>query len=191
MRMPWLAPRHSFGDKSDLTRFVIGLDEALEDYRGSADRTLDAGHRPVRRSLARGPLPASPPGSIRSRPPGRRTTPRPCRVLGAFDESGRRPRRTGCPARGPGNAARRRLPGPGRAGRGRAAEAPARRSRRPSPSPHGEKVPEGRMRGRQQPPRPPSSRGASRPLDPPRGYPLGGGGTIPFSPPGRRCPKGG
>ncbi len=34
-RMPWLSGMHSFGDKSDLTRFVIGLDEALEDYRGS------------------------------------------------------------------------------------------------------------------------------------------------------------
>src|SRR5262249_29219270 len=33
-RMPWLSTLHPFGDTSDLTRFVIGLDGALRDYRG-------------------------------------------------------------------------------------------------------------------------------------------------------------
>ena len=33
--MPWLSTLHPFGDTSPLTRFVIGLDEALRDYRGS------------------------------------------------------------------------------------------------------------------------------------------------------------
>jgi hypothetical protein len=33
-RMPWLSGRHSFGDISPLSRFVTGLDEALEDYLG-------------------------------------------------------------------------------------------------------------------------------------------------------------
>ena len=36
-RMPWLSAEHPFGDTSPLTRFVIGLDEALRDYRGSED----------------------------------------------------------------------------------------------------------------------------------------------------------
>ena len=39
-RMPWLQALHPFGDTSPLTRFVIGLDEALRDYRGSEDEAL-------------------------------------------------------------------------------------------------------------------------------------------------------
>ncbi len=35
--MPWLSALHPFGDTSPLTRFVIGLDEALRDYRGSEE----------------------------------------------------------------------------------------------------------------------------------------------------------
>jgi hypothetical protein len=46
MRMPWLSPKHSFGDRSALTRFVIGLDEALEDYRGSDGPPLLRGSGP-------------------------------------------------------------------------------------------------------------------------------------------------
>jgi hypothetical protein len=38
-RMPWLSSLHPFGDKSPLTRFVIGLDEALRDYRGLEEET--------------------------------------------------------------------------------------------------------------------------------------------------------
>jgi len=39
-RMPWLSTRHPLGDTSPLTRFVIGLDEALRDYRGSEEAPL-------------------------------------------------------------------------------------------------------------------------------------------------------
>ncbi len=39
-RMPWLSTLHPFGDTSPLTRFVIGLDEALRDYRGSEEASL-------------------------------------------------------------------------------------------------------------------------------------------------------
>ena len=39
-RMPWLSTLHPFGDTSPLTRFVIGLDEALRDYRGSEEAPL-------------------------------------------------------------------------------------------------------------------------------------------------------
>jgi hypothetical protein len=38
--MPWLSALNSFGDTSALTRFVIGLDEALRDYRGSDEAPL-------------------------------------------------------------------------------------------------------------------------------------------------------
>ena len=38
-RMPWLSTRHPIGDSSPLTRFVIGLDEALRDYRGLGGST--------------------------------------------------------------------------------------------------------------------------------------------------------
>ena len=41
-RMPWLSALHPFGDTSPLTRFVIGLDEALRDYRGSEERIAAA-----------------------------------------------------------------------------------------------------------------------------------------------------
>ena len=36
-RMPWLSAEHPFGDTSPLTRFVMGLDEALRNYRGSEE----------------------------------------------------------------------------------------------------------------------------------------------------------
>jgi hypothetical protein len=39
-RMPWLSTLHPFGDTSPLTQFVIGLDEALRDYRGSEEAPL-------------------------------------------------------------------------------------------------------------------------------------------------------
>jgi hypothetical protein len=39
-RMPWLSSLHPFGDTSGLTRFVIGLDEALGDYRGFEDSAV-------------------------------------------------------------------------------------------------------------------------------------------------------
>jgi len=39
-RMPWLSTLHPFGDTSPLTRFVIGLDQALQDYRGSEEAPL-------------------------------------------------------------------------------------------------------------------------------------------------------
>jgi hypothetical protein len=39
-RVPGLSTRHPFGDTSPLTRFVIGLDEALRDYRGADEPAL-------------------------------------------------------------------------------------------------------------------------------------------------------
>ncbi len=39
-RMPWLSALHPIGDASPLARFVIGLDEALKNYRGSEDASL-------------------------------------------------------------------------------------------------------------------------------------------------------
>jgi hypothetical protein len=36
-RMPWLSSRFNFGDTSPLTRFVTGIDEAIEDYRRMDD----------------------------------------------------------------------------------------------------------------------------------------------------------
>jgi hypothetical protein len=44
-RMPWLSGKFKFGDTSALTRFVIGLDEALRGYRGANDspRSIGAG----------------------------------------------------------------------------------------------------------------------------------------------------
>jgi hypothetical protein len=38
--MPWLSARHPIGDTSPLARFVIGLDEALKNYRDSDDVSL-------------------------------------------------------------------------------------------------------------------------------------------------------
>ena len=39
-RMPWLSAEHPVGDTSPVTRFVMGLDEALRNYRGSEDAPL-------------------------------------------------------------------------------------------------------------------------------------------------------
>jgi hypothetical protein len=36
-RMPWLSTLRPFGDTTPLTRFVIGLDDALHEYRGSEE----------------------------------------------------------------------------------------------------------------------------------------------------------
>jgi hypothetical protein len=47
-RMPWLSSEYSFGDTSQLTRFVIGLDEALKDYRGLDDAPPSRGADGVR-----------------------------------------------------------------------------------------------------------------------------------------------
>ncbi len=38
--MPWLSTLHPIGDTSPLTRFVIGLDEALKAYPGTAEDPL-------------------------------------------------------------------------------------------------------------------------------------------------------
>jgi FG-GAP-like repeat/Bacterial pre-peptidase C-terminal domain/FG-GAP repeat len=39
-RMPWLAAEHPVGDASPLSRFLIGLDEALRNYRGANGAAL-------------------------------------------------------------------------------------------------------------------------------------------------------
>ena len=45
-RMPWLSTLHPFGDTSAFTRFVIGLDQALRDYRGSEEAPLHRNQGP-------------------------------------------------------------------------------------------------------------------------------------------------
>jgi hypothetical protein len=54
-RMPWLSSLYNIGDTSALTRFVTGLDEALEDYRGLDDafpiRDASEGRDPWREDL--------------------------------------------------------------------------------------------------------------------------------------------
>ena len=47
-RRPWLSGKYNFGDTSALTRFVTGLDEALEDYRGRDDASPSRGTDAVR-----------------------------------------------------------------------------------------------------------------------------------------------
>jgi hypothetical protein len=63
-RMPWLSAERSFGDTSPLTRFVMGLDEALRDYRGSEESPLPrnpgASHDPWNEDLFYRHLPAQP-----------------------------------------------------------------------------------------------------------------------------------
>ena len=65
--MPWLSAVHPFGDTSPLTRFVIGLDEALRDYRGSEEsalpRDLGPSDDPWNEDLFYRHLPAQPRGS--------------------------------------------------------------------------------------------------------------------------------
>jgi hypothetical protein len=46
--MPWLSGKYNFGDTSALTRFVTGLDEAVEDYRGPDDAPPSQGTDAVR-----------------------------------------------------------------------------------------------------------------------------------------------
>ena len=64
-RMPWLSTLHPFGDTSPLTRFVIGLDEALRDYRGSEEAPLlrnpGPSHDPWNEDLFYRHLPVQPP----------------------------------------------------------------------------------------------------------------------------------
>jgi len=63
--MPWLSALHPFGDTSSLTRFVIGLDEALRDYRGSEEAPLlrnpGPSHDPWNEDLFYQHLPVQPP----------------------------------------------------------------------------------------------------------------------------------
>ena len=63
-RMPWLSAEHPVGDTSPLTRFVMGLDEALRDYRGSEEsllpRNLGSSHDPWNEDLFYRHLPAQP-----------------------------------------------------------------------------------------------------------------------------------
>jgi hypothetical protein len=47
-RMPWLSGKHNFGDASPLSRFVTGLDEALEDYLGRDEALPGPGTGAVR-----------------------------------------------------------------------------------------------------------------------------------------------
>ncbi|MFI5455663.1 MAG: FG-GAP-like repeat-containing protein [Isosphaerales bacterium] len=64
-RMPWLSTQHPFGDTSPLTRFVIGLDEALRDYRGWEEAPLvgnrGRSHDPWNEDLFYRRLPVQPP----------------------------------------------------------------------------------------------------------------------------------
>jgi hypothetical protein len=63
-RMPWLSTHHPFGDTSPLTRFVIGLDEALRDYPGSEEepllRNFGRSHDPWNEDLFYHRLPVQP-----------------------------------------------------------------------------------------------------------------------------------
>ncbi len=63
-RMPRLSTLHPIGDMSALTRFVIGLDEALRNYRGSEDAmpgNLGRSHDPWNEDLFYRHLPVKPP----------------------------------------------------------------------------------------------------------------------------------
>jgi hypothetical protein len=66
-RMPWLSSKYNFGDASALTRFVTGLDEALENYRGLEETFpppgTGAGRDPWREDLFIHHLPNGPPAS--------------------------------------------------------------------------------------------------------------------------------
>jgi hypothetical protein len=65
-RMPWLSTAHPFGDTSPLSRFVIGLDEALRAYRGLEEIPLlknsGPAHDPWTEDLFFRHLPIQPPG---------------------------------------------------------------------------------------------------------------------------------
>jgi hypothetical protein len=64
-RMPWLSSLCPFGDTSAMTRFIIGLDEALREYRGFEEKSLlrQAGpsHDPWNEDLFHQHLPVPPP----------------------------------------------------------------------------------------------------------------------------------
>jgi hypothetical protein len=68
-RMPALSAKYNFGDTSPLTRFIIGLDEALRSYRGSDEEPLSRGVASVRdpwsEDLFRLHLPVEPPATGR------------------------------------------------------------------------------------------------------------------------------
>ena len=61
-RMPWLSALHPLGDATPLTRFIMGLDEALRDYRGTDQRSFPWGppsaHDPWSEDLFQRHLPA-------------------------------------------------------------------------------------------------------------------------------------
>jgi hypothetical protein len=59
-RMPWLSSLHPIGDTSPLTRFVIGLDEALRGYR-SSEESLGRSSDPWDEDVFYRRLPAKPP----------------------------------------------------------------------------------------------------------------------------------
>jgi len=63
-RMPWLSAEHPIGDNSPLTRFLMGLDEALRDYRGWEEslpsRSLGPSRDPWNEDLFYRHLPAQP-----------------------------------------------------------------------------------------------------------------------------------
>jgi hypothetical protein len=85
-RMPWLATRHDIGDTSALTRFVIGIDQALRDYRGAIDLAPAPALNSVRDPWSEALFFYKPP-----------TTPRPVLVPGA---TGGQPPRTSATRRG-------------------------------------------------------------------------------------------
>jgi hypothetical protein len=72
-RMPWLSGRYKVGDASELTRFVIGLDAALEAYRGSEEEPVIPGsgrlRDPWREDLFQ-PHPPIRSGSVEGAPAG-------------------------------------------------------------------------------------------------------------------------
>jgi hypothetical protein len=45
-RKPWLSLRHAFGDTTDLMRFVIGQEEAVQDYRRMGEARFPEGSNP-------------------------------------------------------------------------------------------------------------------------------------------------
>ncbi len=192
MRMPWLSPRHSFGDKSDLTRFVIGLDEALEDYRGSADppsmRGPDPFTDPWREDLFHPRLPApSVPTGPQADGPAAMPSPR-AHLMKADDGLDEPDVRPADPETRPA-AGLLALAGLVVAVLRRP---PARRSHRPSPSPQrGEgarRADEGAVAA---PADPLTPRRRVRPLDPSATlFPLGGVGDRPLLPAGEKVPGG-
>jgi hypothetical protein len=99
-RMPWLSSKFNFGDTSSLTRFVIGLDEALQQYRGADEMPPENGpgvpQDPWRDDLfhLHVPAPKASPGGAGDNPQSMVPEPQapPPRVRAGFkDEGGKRP----------------------------------------------------------------------------------------------------